>query len=143
MGVNISNEMSAFTDFRQWLWSDWGTPNFLTRMGIPRVVTNFLSFLLGFTALYYLTLRYSAAGDREKIRLFVHNPFTLAAYAALYIAILTREFLSFKYKVKGRALEKFMRENWREPFVRASMFALASTFLLFLMGFLVYRFQLK
>jgi hypothetical protein len=143
MDVNISNEMSAFTDFRRWLWSDWGKPDFLTRMGIPRIVINFLSFLLAFIALYYITLRYSATGDREKLRRFVLNPFILTSYAALSIAILTREFLSCKYNVKGRALEKFMRENWREPFVRDSMFALASTFLLFLIGFLVYRFQLK
>jgi hypothetical protein len=143
MGVNISNEMSAITDFQRWLWSDWGTPNFLTRMGIPRVVTNFLSFVLGFIALYYLTLRYAAPGDRERIRLFVHNPFVLAAYAALYVAILSREFASSKYKVKGKALDKVMRENWSEPSVKVSMYALASMLLLFLVGCVLYRFQLK
>ena len=143
MGVKISNGMSAFADFRKWLWSDWGTPNFLTRMGIPRIVTNFLSFLLGFIALYYLTLRYAAAGDTEKIHRFVHNPFILAAYASLYLAILSREFVSSKYKVKGKALDRFMRQNWSEPFVRVSMFALASMLVLFLVGSVFYRFQLK
>lgn len=143
MDDSIGGAMSALTDFRRWLWSDWGRPNFLTRMGIPRIVTNFLSFLLGFIAFGYLQLRYSAAGDRERFRLLVHNPFILAAYAALYVAILTREFLSFKFKVKGRTLDKLMRENWSEPFVKVSIFAAGSVLLLFLIGAFVFRSQLK
>jgi hypothetical protein len=135
--------MSAFADFRRWLWSDWGRPNFLTRIGIPRIVTNFLSFLLFFILFGYLQLRYSAAGDGERFRLFVRNPFILASYAALYIAILTREFLSFKFKVTGRALDKFMRENWSELFVKVSVFATGSMLLLFLIGAFVFRSQLK
>lgn len=143
MRANINFEMIAFTDFRRWLWTDWGRPNFLTRMGIPRIVTSVLAFVLFFIALVYLQLRYVSPGDRVKVRLFLHNPFFLAAYAALYVGLLAREFLSFKYKVKGRALDKAMRENWSEPFVKISMFALVSMFLLLLIGSLVYRLQLK
>ncbi|HEY4740400.1 MAG TPA: hypothetical protein VIH76_07390 [Candidatus Acidoferrales bacterium] len=143
MGGNIPIAMGAFTDFRRWMWSDWGRSNFLTRMGIPRIVTNLLAFMLWFIALYYLQLRFSSAGNREKFRLFAHNPFILMAYAALYVGILTREFLSFKYKVKGRTLDKFIRENWNEPFAKVSMVALASMLLLFLIGFLSLRSQLK
>ena len=135
--------MSPLTDFRQWLWSDWGRPTFLTRMGIPRIVTNFLSFLFVLVAWVYLTLRYAPATERGESQLFVHNPFFLAAYAALYTSILTREFLSFKYKVKGRTLDKVIWENRSEPFVRVAIVALASSLLLILIGSLVYRSQLK
>jgi hypothetical protein len=140
---NIAIAMSAFTDFQRWVLSDWGRPNFLTSIGVPRIVTNFLGFLLGFVVLVDLQLRFVAPGDKEKVQVFLHNPFILTAYAALYVAILTREFLSSKYQVKGRTLDKFMRENWNEPFVKVSTIALASMFLLFVVGALVYRFQLK
>ncbi len=112
-------------------------------MGIPRIVTNLLAFLLGFIALYYLQLRYSSAGDGVKFRLFAHNPFIVTAYAALYVAILTREFLSFRFKVKGGSLDKFMRANWSEPLVKVSIAATASMLLLFLIGAFVFRSQLK
>ena len=135
--------MSAFTDFRQWLWSDWGRPNFLTRMGIPRIVANVLTFVLYFIALYYLQLRFVSPGDKEKVRVFQHNPFILAAFAVGYVGYVIREFLFFKYKVKGRALDKVIRKNWSDPFVKLNIFALASMFLLFLIGSLWYRFQLK
>jgi hypothetical protein len=143
MSGNIAIAMSVFTDFRRWLWSDWGRPNYLTRIGIPRIVTHLLAFILFFIALYYLQLRFSSAANREKFRLFAHNPFILMAYAACYVGILTRDFLSFKYKVKGRTLDKFMRENWSEPFVKVSIIAGASMLLLFLIGALELRSQLK
>jgi hypothetical protein len=112
-------------------------------MGIPRIVTNALSALLWLIAWFYLTLKCVPAGEKEKFRILALNPFILTAFGAVYIAFLTREFLSFKYKVKGRPLDKTMRENWSEPFVKVSLIAGASALLLSLVGFLVYRSQLK
>lgn len=137
--------MSALADFRKWLWSDWGRPNFLTRLGIPRIVTNLLAFLLWFYVWFFLTIRYVSGTelDRQRFRLFLHNPFLLIAFAALYICLLVRGFLSSKYKVRGRALDKSIRENWSDPFVKAYWVSGACMLLLFLIGSLLYRAQLK
>jgi hypothetical protein len=147
MGANIRIAMSAFSDFGKWLWSDWGKPNFLTRVGIPRIATNLLAWLVWFYLCFLLTIRYVPAADRvavrQKFRLALHNPFFLMAYASLYLCFLVREFLSSKYNVRGRALDKSIRENWSDPFVKVYWVGGACMLLLFLIGALYYRFQLK
>ncbi len=60
--------MTNLADLWKWLWSDWGKPNFLTRAGIPRLVTTFLSFLLFMYLSYYLTMRYSFEPNKESFR---------------------------------------------------------------------------
>lgn len=65
------------------------------------------------------------------------------ACAGLYLAMLTRGFLSSKYKAKGLALDKIIRKNWSDPFVKVYWVGGACMLLLFLIGSVVYRFQLK
>jgi hypothetical protein len=83
------------------------------------------------------------AADKQKFYLLLRNPFILMSYASLYLCFLVREFLSSKYKVTGRALDKSMRENWSDPFVKVYVVGVAFMLLLFLIGSLVFRFQLK
>lgn len=143
MGGNIGIAMSAFTDFQKWLWSDWGRPNFLTRSGVPRIAINLLAYLLWFYVWFFLTIRYVPGADRQKFRLLLHNPFFLMAYGALYLAMLMREFLSSRYQAKGSAVDKIIRENWNDVFVKVYWFSGACMLLLFLVGAFVYRHQLK
>ena len=139
--------MSASADFRKWLSSDWGRPNFLTRLGIPRISTNLLAWLLWFYVCFLLTMRFvpvtDRAVDKQIFYLLLRNPFILMSYASLYLCFLVREFLSSKYKVTGRALDKSMRENWSDPFVKVYVVGVACMLLLFLIGSLVFRYQLK
>lgn len=138
MGGNIGIAMGAFIDFWKWLWSDWGRPNFLTRLGIPRIAIILFAWLLWFYVWYFLTIRYflelDRAADKQRFRLLLHNPFILMAYASLFLCFVVREFLSSKYKAKGLALDKIIRANWRDPFVEAYWVGGACMLLLFLIG---------
>lgn len=127
--------MNVITDFWKW-WtsSDWGKPNSLTRLGIPRLATNLLSYLVGPYVAYLLTLKYVPGADYRTYRLFTHNIFILLAYGVFYCFFLTHEFLSFKYKAKGTELNKIVRKNWTDPFVRISWMCFLMSFVLFLIG---------
>ena len=95
--------MTTFSEFRRWLWGDWGKPNFLTRLGIPQVITYLLAYLSGPYLLYWLTVRYVPIreADRQNFRMFVHNPFFLSAYAIFFISATTKRFMDFKYPLKN------------------------------------------
>ena len=138
--------MSKFADFKKWLWSDWGKPNFLTRAGIPRIVTNFVSFLLAPYISFTLTLKYSSEADKQSIRLFVRDPFVLLSYAALYVGAITSMFLEFSYDLKRYRLAerfRFVRQKWQDPFVRICLISVMSSMLLLLLGAFHFRHQLK
>jgi hypothetical protein len=138
--------MSKFADFKKWLWSDWGKPNFLTRAGIPRIVTNFVSFLLVPYISFVLTLKYSSEADKQSIRLFVRDPFVLLSYAVLYVGAITYLFLEFNYDLKSlRSAERFrfVRQRWQDPFVRIYLISVLSSMFLLLLGTFHFRRQLK
>jgi hypothetical protein len=138
--------MERLADFKKWLWSDWGRPNFLTRAGIPRIVTNFVSFLLAPYISFALTLRYAPETDKQSIRLLVHEPLFLLSYAVLYVTMITDSFLKFTYNVKSFPLDerfRFIRQKWQDPFVKIFWVSLLSSMFLFLVGAFHFRHQLK
>jgi hypothetical protein len=138
--------MSKFADFKKWLWSDWGKPNFLTRAGIPRIVTNLVSFSLALYISFALTLKYSSEADKQSIRLFARDPFVLLSYAALYVGTITYMFLKFSYDLKSyRSAERFrfVRQKWQDPFVRICLISVLSSMFLLLLGTFHFRYQLK
>jgi hypothetical protein len=136
--------MTSFADFRKWLWSDWGKPNFLTRAGMPRIVTNFLSYLLAPYISFYLTMRYAPDADKQSIRLFVHDPFVLLAYAVLYVCAVTDSYLAFSYDRKGLRLDerfRLIKRNWQDPLVKIFWISLLGSMLLLLIGAFHFRYQ--
>jgi hypothetical protein len=138
--------MTRFADFKKWLWSDWGKPNFLTRAGIPRVLTNIVPFLLAPYICFALTLRYAPETDKQSILLFVHEPLFLLSYAVLYVSMVTDSFLEFSYNLKSLGLgERFrrIRQKWHDPFVKIFWVSLLSSMFLFLFGAFHFRHQLK
>jgi len=138
--------MTRLADFKKWLWGDWGKPNFLTRAGIPRIATNFVSFLLAPCICFALTLRFAPETDKQSIRLFVHEPLFLLSYSVLYISAVTDSFLEFSYNLKSLRLDerfRFVRQKWRDPFVIIFWVSLFSSMFLFLLGALHFRHQLK
>jgi hypothetical protein len=138
--------VNASAKFWNWLRSDWGSPNFLTRAGIPRIVTNLLTYLLAPIAFYLLTARYVPSADKRRFNLVVHNPFFLFAYATFYVTVVTNWFLEFSYNLKTlRPRERFqvIRQNSRDIFVRIYWISAAVSVFLFLLGTLYFRHQLR
>ncbi len=138
--------MTRLADFKTWLWSDWGKPNFLTRAGVPRIVTNFVAFLLAPLISFALTLRFAPETDKQNIRIFVHEPLFLLAYTALYVNILADSFLEFRYNLKNlRPNERFrfIKQKWQDPFVKIFWMSLLSSMFLLLLGAFHFRHQLK
>src|SRR5260221_4791296 len=104
--------MTRFADFKTWLWSDWGKPNFLTRAGVPRIVTNFVAFLLAPLISFALTLRFAPETDKQNIRIFVHEPLFLLAYALLTVIFLAIRSLKSRPNLKTfRQTEGFSLSN--------------------------------
>jgi hypothetical protein len=138
--------MTRLADFKKWLWGDWGKPNFLTRAGIPRLVTNFASFLLAPYIFFALTLKYSSEVDKQSIRQFVHDPFVLLSYAVLYLSAISYMFLEFSFNLKNiRPDERFrlVRQRWKDPFVKIFWVSVLSSMFLLLIGGFHFRHQLK
>jgi len=140
--------MTTFSEFRRWLWSDWGKPNFLTRLGIPRVITYLLAYLLGPYLFYWLTLRYVPMREVEKqnFRMSVHNAFFLLAYAVFFITATTSQFVDFKYSLKGLSWDvriKRGRETWKDPFVKVFWASFACVFVLLFLGWFRLIHQIK
>ena len=138
--------MTRFADFKTWLWSDWGKPNFLTRAGIPRIVTNFVSFLLAPYISFALTLKYSSEVDKQSIRLFVHDPFVLLSYAVFYVSAIIYMFLEFSFNLKNIRPDerfRFVRQRWQDPFVKIFWVSALNSMFLLLIGAFHFRHQLK
>ncbi len=138
--------MSTLAEFWNWLRSDWGKPNFLTRAGVPRIATNLLTYLLVPYAWYLLTLRYAPASDKQALRLFVHNPLVLLAYAVFYVTLITDWFLHFRYGLKGLRPDKrfgVLTRNWTDPLVKVYWLSLASSLVLLLFGAFYFRHQMR
>ena len=138
--------MTRLADFNKWLWGDWGKPNFLTRARIPRIVTNFLSFLLAPYICFALTLRFAPETDKQSIRLFAREPLFLLSYSVLYLSAITYSFLESSYSLKSLRLDeriRFVRQKWQNPFVKIFWVSLFSSMILFLLGAFHFRHQLK
>ena len=114
--------MSALVPFRKWLWSDWGKPDRLTRLGTPRIIVNLLAYFLAPYLFLFLSLNaYSSGLGNRVLRIFLHNPFLLSWYAAFYVFVVTGQYLESIYGLAGLpADDKFrvMRQNWQNPFMK-------------------------
>src|SRR5258708_122450 len=77
--------MSPTTSFWGLLWGDWGKHTALTSLGVPKVFTNLIGYLLISYISYLLVERYYPE-SKETLNAFVHNPFIVAAYILFYIS---------------------------------------------------------
>jgi hypothetical protein len=129
--------MTPFIDFWKWLWSDWERPNFLTRMGVPRIVTNLFSYLLGPFIGYLVMKRYAPIADQKALREFVHNPWILSSYAVFYAVAALGKYLRFKYPLSSRDASRriqVFREHSKDIFIRTYWATLIISLMLFLIG---------
>jgi len=113
--------MSALVHFGKWLWSDWGKPNRLTRLGIPRIITNLLAYLLVPYLLLLSLNAYSSGLGNRLLPMLSHNPFLLSSYTVFYVCVVTGQYLESIYRLSGRQVDdKFsvMRQSWKDPFVK-------------------------
>ena len=125
---------------------DWGKPNLLTRAGVPRIATNLLTYLLAPCVCYLLVARYKVAPlEMEALHRSTHNPFFLAAYGVFYVSLITDWFLRDRYRLGHRPAERFqfLKDNWKDIFVKISILSLAISLVLFLLGAFYFRQQLK
>lgn len=138
--------MSKLADVWSWLWSDWGKPNFMTRAGVPRFVTNLLTYLLAPYICYVLTLKFTPASYQAAIRLFVHNPFILLAYAVFYVSLTSDGFLHSRYNLKDLGSDDrvgLLRRHWADFMVKVYCLSLACSLLLLLLGAFYFRHQIR
>ena len=143
MGDTADLQVRRSVAFRKWLWGNWGRANIITRLGIPRIVTSLLGYLLVPYAWYFFTIEYATDVDKERFRQAAHNPFFVMAYACLYLTVLVRGFLSSESRLRGQALDKSIRQSWSDPLVKIYLVGGACVMLFLLIGTLLYRSQLK
>ncbi len=138
--------MSPLANFKTWLLSDWGDPNFLTRLGVPRVVVSVVEYLL-IPGLIYLSVRAFGNGDALRaLALAAQNYFFWIGYASLYVCILTDVYLDGIYDLKDiPAAEKFRvaRQNWGNPVMKAYWISLIVSLCGFFVGGLQFMGRLK
>jgi len=135
--------MTSNGSFLRWLWSDWGRPSILTRLGIPRIITYLLAYLLAPYLSFWLTARYVPGANWDIFHRVVHDPFFLSAYGVFFITLLIRQFLESKYDLTAyrlRERSKILKKNWRDPWVMTAWVTLACTLLLLLLGSLEFPF---
>jgi len=129
--------MSRFLDFLTWLWSDWGRPNPLTRLGVPRIVTNLLTYLIWPFVIYLVMDRYIPFHERQELHNLVHNRWILTGYGSFYAVVVLDSYLCFTYSLDGTdAFKRFrvFRKNSRDVFVRTYWAALILSLLISLVG---------
>ena len=137
-----TSPLTSWEHFWNWLWGDWGKPNFLTRLGIPRIATNLLSYLLAPIIWFILTLKYFPdPATKHAFHLIALNPFFLLAYAVFYVAAVSDEYLESRHNLKRFRFNpqeqlRFLRQNWNDVFVRVLGLSFATSFFLFLLGVL-------
>jgi len=127
------------------MWSDWGKPNFLTRAGIPRIVTNLTSYLLAVYISFSVTMRSVSDADREKYRFVIHNAYFISAFVIAYVSLLTSAYIR-SHKSNGIASDQ--RFPVGTEFAKRSIFvifwlSLAATLCLFLIGAVEFRHYLS
>jgi hypothetical protein len=113
--------MSAPVHFGKWLWSDWGKPDWLTRLGIPYFIINLLVYLLVPYLLLMSLNAYSSGLGNRVLPIILHNPFFLSSYAVFYLCSVTGQYLKSMYGLADRRADnKFhvMRQSWKDPFVK-------------------------
>lgn len=113
--------MSELVHFWRWLWGDWGKPDYLTRLGIPRIITRFFVYLL-VPYLSYLSMRaYSSDLGNRVVYVISHRPLLLFSYAVFYVSVVTGQYLEYTYGVAShRTSDKFtvIRQSWKDPIVK-------------------------
>jgi hypothetical protein len=93
MSVGHRFPMSDLTRFAKWLWSDWGRKDFLTRFGIPPLLTNLFAYF-GVGYFFYLIERtYFLRKNLSVANRLYRSPFVLAAFAVFYLTVLSHRFL--------------------------------------------------
>ncbi len=129
--------MTNFADFWNWLWSDWGKPNFLTRLRVPRVVITLVTYTVILYIVERLLLRYTSEPNRQSIHLFIHDPFFRLFLVDSFICIIAYEYVDFRYgwkrlqKTEGSQL---FRNHWRDPILWFYWITAIISLLLFLIG---------
>lgn len=134
--------MNTRNSFLNWLWSDWGKPNLLTRAGIPRIVTNSLTYILFPYICYRLSVRNLSSSDKLAVRLALHNAFFVVAYCTFYVSLVTEWFLRHHYNSGKLRIEErltFVRKNWGDPIVKINCISFWTSFLLFIVGAFYFR----
>lgn len=129
--------MNSRVSFLSWLWSDWGKSTFFTKLGVPRIVTYLLAYLVAPYLFFWLTARYVSGANWEMFRRIMRDPLFLSAYAIFFVALVIQEFLQFKYDLTTyprRERSRMLRKNWRDPWVIALWVSLGCTFLLLLLA---------
>jgi len=129
--------VTRFRDFVLWLWTDWGRPSFLTRLGLPRILIDPILYLAYPSLLYFIMYRFLSAKDRPALIEFLRNPFVLAAYAVFFIVHVLGHFLQQKYGRPGvNPSDQFrsLRQNLGDPFVRIYLLTIATFILCLLIG---------
>jgi hypothetical protein len=135
--------MNSDSSFLRWLWSDWGKPNALTRLGIPQIVTYLLAYFVTPYLCFRLTARYVSGASWEMFRQVARDPFFLSAYAVFFIALLSQQFLESKYNLtvyRWRERSKVLKSHWRDPWVMVAWVSFGCTLLLLLLGALEFPF---
>jgi hypothetical protein len=128
--------------FGRWLWSDWGRPNFFTKLGLPRILTNLFFYIAYPFLIYYVMSRFLTGRDSIALSDFLHNPFILSAYGAFFAVDVIKEFLDTKYSLRSLTpSEEFrsIRTNLNDPFVRIFLVAVSA----FLVCLVIGGFQLQ
>ena len=82
----------------------------------------------------------------QALKLLAHNPFMILAYGVFFLTLVVNEFKEFKYNPRiYQPDQRFSvsRQNWKDPVVKIYWVGLTCTLLLFLLGSLQFRSQLK
>jgi hypothetical protein len=117
--------MNAKMDFKTWLWGDWGRPNFLTRLGIPAIVTNLLEYLCVPIILYFFLRAY---GSGSQIRAVSHNHWYWLAYGAFFITVVTGRYKQTCYKATDSVVGdqfRLLKQQWTDPAIKVFWFSVA------------------
>jgi hypothetical protein len=85
--------MSDLARFAKWLWSDWGRNDFLTRFGIPPLLTNLLAYFGGGYFFYLIERTYFLRNNLSEANRFYRSPLVIAAFAVFYVTVLSYRFL--------------------------------------------------
>jgi hypothetical protein len=126
--------MDELRNFNQWLWTDWGKPNFLTRLGIPRIFIRIVAWVLWWYVCWALTIRFVPGADKQAIEHSRYNPFFLSALVFLFFGGVCDGFIAQKYGLNGKGLDKWKRGHRANPVVTLSWVSLALMFIMALIG---------
>jgi hypothetical protein len=97
--------MSDLTPFAKWLWSDWGRKDFLTRFGIPPLLTNLVAYFGGGYFFYLIEKTYFLRKNILEVNRLYRSPFVLAAFTVFYVTVLSHRFLKSRANIQEPRME--------------------------------------